>query len=91
MGILNFLFRSVPFAWILLNLYILIKSFILNGYRLLGGNEWKLLEHAKIVYPFHSSSILYYDFSEFLFYCIVPIYLYMIGKRIFTSLFNSDR
>lgn len=71
-------------------MYAFIKSYLINDYNLIGGNQLKMLEHIKIVYPFHSNEILYYDISELLFFCIVPIYLYILASRAILSILAKD-
>lgn len=79
--------KSVPYIWIVINIYLLVKSYNLNDYKLFGGDQWKMFEHSDKVFPFMTENLAHYDISEFLFFCIVPIYLYMLAKKLIASIF----
>jgi hypothetical protein len=85
MGFLRVILNSVPYLWIGLNIYAFYESYITNGYDLFGSNQYKMLEHITLVYPFQSANIAHYDVSEFLFFCIVPVYLYILLNRLIAS------
>jgi hypothetical protein len=87
MTLIRNILNIIPYIWIALNLHILVKSFGINQYTLFEENQYKLLEHTNKVYPFLTQDIAHYDLSEFLFYCIVPIYLYMVFRRLIASIF----
>lgn len=60
---------------------------MVNNYKFFGSDQWKMLEYTNIPYPFYSTNVAHYDVSEYLFYCIVPVYLYIIGRRLISSIF----
>jgi hypothetical protein len=90
MAIVKFILRSFPYLWIAVNIYAYYSSIQANNYNILGSDQSKMLEHVTIVYPFHSTNIAFYDISELLFYCIVPVYLYMVISRTIVSILAKN-
>ena len=82
---LNLLGRSIPYFWILFNLYLFYKSYLLNNYKFFGSEQMRMLEHSTIVYPFQSTNIIHYDISELLFSCVIPVYIYILLTRLVVS------
>jgi hypothetical protein len=87
MFLITIIARTVPYIWIGINIFLLVKSYILNEYKLFGGDQWKMFEHSDKVFPLMTENLAHYDISEFLFFCIVPIYLYMLAKKLIASIF----
>ena len=85
MGFLRLILKSLPYLWIGLNIYAFYESYSINEYELFGSNQSKMLEHITLVYPFKSGNIAHYDVSELLFFCIVPVYLYILLSRLIAS------
>jgi hypothetical protein len=87
MSFFRLVLSTIPYLWILLNLFAYYKSYNLNNYNLFGGDQVKMLEYILIVYPFQSTNIAYYDITELLFFSIIPVYLYIVIKRLVASFF----
>ena len=48
MPIINILLKSIPYLWILLNGYLLVAAYKLNGYKLFGGDQ-SHIRHRRFV------------------------------------------
>jgi hypothetical protein len=87
MSFVKLVLSTIPYIWIFLNLFAYYKSYTINNYDLFGGDQVKMLEYVLIVYPFQSTNIAHYDITELLFFCIIPVYLYIVVSRLVASFF----
>ena len=77
--------KFVPFIWVLFNVFLLFQSGFLSNIEYKGVYLDVVFEHLEKFYPFHTQNLGHYDFSEFLFYCIVPVYLCLLIIKLIRS------